>query len=188
MCERLRATVFCTEGLLPALRLPSQDADQAGSRGPSPTRYEAPPLNALSARLCLVRGRQSRPCSVFPGGAWEQEFPRIMKRPLDADQSGSRANLSCRPLLAQATSGADPAARIGCQYFARTVASPAIPFRKITSLSASKSVHGLPLTVTVLIGAALGWRNRNNTVRGVLREGISTVALICPWSTSETIA
>ena len=47
-----------------------------------PTRYEALPRNALSARLCLVRGRQSRPGRVFPGRAWAQEFPRIMKRHL----------------------------------------------------------------------------------------------------------
>ena len=53
--------------------------DSRGSRG---SRSQALPGNALAARLCLADfpfGRQSLPCSTFPGRAWERGFPLAPK-------------------------------------------------------------------------------------------------------------
>jgi hypothetical protein len=44
------------------------------------------------------------------------------------------------------------------QYWAVTVTVPVRSFRVMVSLSLLNSVHGLPLTVTPLIGADVRWR------------------------------
>jgi hypothetical protein len=46
---------------------------------------------------------------------------------------------------------------------------PVKPSKRITSLFLSKPIHGFPFTVTLLIGAAWGWRNRSTTLCGALR-------------------
>ena len=47
-------------------------------------------------------------------------------------------------------------------------------------MSLLNRVHGLPLNVTLLIGADVGCRNRNSTAFCVLRDGIWTVAAMVP--------
>jgi hypothetical protein len=47
-------------------------------------------------------------------------------------------------------------ARLECQYFAPTLTVPCTSCRRMVSFVASKSVHGWPLTVTLLIDVAFG--------------------------------
>lgn len=72
--------------------------------------------------------------------------------------------------------------------FAVTATVPVRPLSVIVSFSGLNSVHALPLTVTPLIAAAVGWRNRRTTSIGAVRTGDSIVALILPSSASETIS